>query len=212
MISIGIDQSFSNTGVCATLNDSILAACVIPTTNDFFKFYPNRYFDFKKTQAYKTGLVDDDMKITKKKSSLSKTELDILKVSQQKRIGYICSILEEFINKIKIENPTEQIVFGLESISMGSKGAIVDLARLLGAIEHHIQILGYCHSIFAPTKIKAWAGKGNFSKEEMIAAVIEEDLTQLKSNLLVDKKGEAIGLNDIVDAYWISKVSADYFS
>lgn len=208
---LGIDQSYSNTGLCLINEKSeIVAVTTIPVSNDFFKFYNNNdHMDFEATMAFKSGLVDKEMKLTKKKSECSKEELDMLKVSQSKRIHYICLRIEKFLND-HYATP-DQVRCGLENISLGSKGAIVDLARLMGAIEHHLRLIGVRHVLFPPTQVKSFAGKGNYSKEEMVAAVPEADMRFIKSCLEVDKKGEHLGLFDATDAYWISKLAKVHY-
>lgn len=209
---LGIDQSFSCPGITLiNENGELVDSTAIPVSNDFFKFYKdNEMMDFEATIAFKTGLVDSEMKITKKKSTLTKDEEQLLKVSQSKRIHYICLKIEQFIRKNKVEFPN--LRSGLENISLGSKGAIVDLARLLGGIEHHLQMLGVRHVLFAPTQVKALAGKGNYSKEEMIAAVPESDMKFLESKCEINAKGAFIGLEDMTDAYWISKLALLHFN
>lgn len=204
---IGIDQSYSCTGITLLNEDGeIVDSTAFPMTSDFFKFYAS-YGDFRKTYAYQSGLVDENMKLTKKKSELTKQESDLLKVSQTKRIAIICQSIENWIKSFDVAN----IVAGLENISLGSKGVIVDLARLLGAIEHHLQMMGVEHVLFPPTQVKSFAGKGNFSKDEMVAVVPEADLEKLKTNLPVDKKGEVVGLTDAVDSYWLAKLAKAHF-
>ena len=65
-IYIGVDQSFTHTGVSIFKDNGLVKSVSILTNPDFFKFYNPESEDFKKTQAYKTGLVDDNMKPTKK--------------------------------------------------------------------------------------------------------------------------------------------------
>ena len=200
---MGIDQSYSHSGV-VILNDdgSIQNVYSIMTSNDFLKFYPNHILDFKKTKAYEIGLIDDDCKLTKKKKDITKPEIELLKISYQDRFSFTTQTLHSIIHDLP-----QPITAGIENISLFSKGAVVDLARLLGAIEHTLQINGIEHQLFPPTAVKKFARKGNATKDEMISYVPEEDLEILKSYCPTDKTDKLIGLDNLVDAYWIAKLT-----
>lgn len=200
---VGIDQSYSHTGV-VILDDNgeIKDVHSIMTSNDATKFYPNDFVDVKKTTAFKKNLIDENGQLTKKKKDFSKDELDLLKVSYQDRFKYTTTLLETILMPLPLDTEV-----GIENISLFSKGAVVDLARLLGAIEHTIQTHGLHHSLFPPTSVKKFAGKGNASKEEMIEFVPISDLALLKMACPKDKNGECVGLDNLVDAYWIAKLT-----
>ena len=188
-------------------DEGIIEAFSILTNPDFFKFYKADEPYFRQTHAYKVGLVDDQMKITKKKKDLTKDEKDILKVSYQKRISYICDQLTLIFDKYLFDNTCVVI----EDISLGSSGAIVDLARLLGAIERTCQLNEVKHALFRPTTIKKFAGKGNFGKEEMIAVVPEEDRAILEAACPVNTRNEIQGLDNLADSYHIARFCRHHF-
>jgi len=201
-MTIGIDQSYSHTGV-VILDDAgeIKDVHSIMSSNDATKFYPNEFVAVEKSTAYKKGLIDERGQLTKKKKDFSKDELELLKVSYQDRFRFITTTLETILLTL----PQDTHV-GIENISLFSKGAVVDLARLLGAIEHTVQTHGLQHVLFPPTAVKKFAGKGNASKEEMIEFVPISDLAILKMACPKDKSGACVGLDNLVDAYWIAKL------
>ena len=198
MYYIGLDTSISNTGICVLKDDEIVLSTSIPVSIDYFKFYDET--NFMNTRAYELGLVTDNFKRSKKLKEYTKEELQYFKVPQQKRIGYICDALDTILKQF----PCDETFAACENISIRSKGQVVDLARLLGGVEQVLRENGIHHTLFEPTKVKMMAGKGNFDKDQMIAAVNAEDLEVIKSTCPVDKKEQFVGLDDRVDAYWIA--------
>lgn len=205
MLYLGIDQSYSHTGVVVVDEcDTIRFIYSIMTSNEANKFYPNKHLDLKETEAYKTGLIDSQAQITKKRKDLTKPELELLKVQYKERFKFITKELTNIISNLK---ELDDVTCGIENISLFSKGAVVDLARLLGSIECTLQNNNISHQLYPPTVIKKFAGKGNAGKDEMIAYVPKADLEILESKCPKDKNGKLIGLDNIVDAYWIAKLT-----
>lgn len=204
---MGIDQSYSHTGI-VVLNElgQIIGVNSIQNSNEVTKFYPNKHLDFKDCSAFKSGLIGEDCKLTKKKKDITKEEATLLKVSYQDRLKFSTRELNQLVISYSLFSD-EGLVVGLEGISIFSKGATIDLARLLGSFETIIQLNDIPYSIFTPTQVKAFARKGNATKEDMISYVPEEDLNILKAHCPTDTKGKLIGLDNIVDAYWIAKLT-----
>jgi Holliday junction resolvasome RuvABC endonuclease subunit len=200
---LGIDQSYSHTGV-VLLDDegNIKNVFSIIPSNDVTKFYPNQFLDVTNCSAFKHGLITEIGQVTKKKKDFTKDETQLLKVSYQDRFKFITCTLSEILAQL----PSDTKV-GIENISLFSKGAVVDLARLLGAIEHTLQTFHLEHSLFPPTVVKKFAGKGNAGKDEMISYVPITDLAILKMYCPKDKNDQCVGLDNLVDAYWIAKLT-----
>jgi len=202
---IGIDQSISHTSVNVLDEDgkTILNESY-NISNDFLKFYKdsNKLFDFRKTQAYKTNLIDDNLKRTKKLKDYTKQEKSLLKVSKQKRVSYITIKFNELINKYKDDY---EIIVGFENISYGSVGAIADLGILLGSLTSICTINNIKKILVEPTKVKKFATtKGNADKDQMEDAICNEDKELLKSYCPKNSKEVLIGFDNLADSYWIS--------
>ena len=201
---LGIDQSYSHTGIVLLDNfGTIKNVFSIMPSNEVTKFYPNQFLDITKIKAYKAGLVTVDAQLTKKKKDFIKDELDLLKVSYQDRFNFITKTLSAILSNLQ----GSDISVGIENISLFSKGAVIDLARLLGAIEHTLQSFDLDHQLYPPTMVKKFAGKGNADKTEMIAFVPIADRAILELNCPKDKNGKLLGLDNLVDAYWIAQLT-----
>jgi len=206
MFYMGIDQSYSHTGIVVIDEyDTIRFVHSVMTSNDATKFYPNYILDLKATEAYQTGLIDSNAQITKKRKDLTKPELELLKVPYKDRFKYITNTISNII--VNLESFEDEITCGIENISLFSKGAVVDLARLLGAIECTLQSHNLQHQLYPPTVVKKFAGKGNAGKDEMIAFVPIADRAILEMKCPKDKNQKLIGLDNLVDAYWIAKLT-----
>ena len=206
---LGVDSSLKNTGInIIDKNDNILLTTSIPTTNDLLKMYKEypHLLDITKTQAYKQGLVDSSCKRTKKVKDYSKEEKNLLKVDIQKRMYVINTIFRSILENIINEYPEHKIIIGFEGISFGGIGRIDGLARLLGSLEAVCMMYHIKHILFPPTVVKRFAGKGNFDKDQMETAMSLDDLEILKKNCPKNTKDVYQGLDDRIDAYWISKL------
>lgn len=193
---IGVDQSFSDSGICVLdQNGNIVETTSIPSSPDFFKHYTEE--NFKETKAYKMGLVNDQFKKSKKVKDYTKEELDFFKVEKIERLRLIADTTKTIMEKY------QEACVTFEAISFGSKGATADLGMLLGYLINECSHLS--PNLVEPTRVKKFAGKGNFSKEEMIDVVPENDIKIIKTFCPVDTKGRYKGLDNRVDAYWIAK-------
>jgi Holliday junction resolvasome RuvABC endonuclease subunit len=102
-------------------------------------------------------------------------------------------ILDDMRNKVKM--------IGIESISFGSKGRVVNLAMQNGFYYYTLLQQGYNVIKFTPSTIKKFAtGNGRASKEDMINNTPKEILEDFK--LISPKK-----LDDLVDSYAIAKLT-----
>lgn len=201
---IGIDQSFSNTGICVLdKNSKIVLSTSIPTypnVLDMYKIYPNETYKEYESKLLFLKLIDSDFNLTKKKKDLTKQDKGNLKVSNEFRINLICNKLDAILADYTFSQA------GIETISFGSMGNTADLGRLLGAIERTIYMRGISLSRFEPKSVKKFAGKGNYSKEEMLEAVPMKDRNMLESSCPKNTRDKFIGLDDRVDSYWIAKM------
>ena len=202
---IGVDQSLSHTGIVVFENEKLRNAYSIITSNDFFKFYTKE--DFKSSKAYKAGLINDDMKLTKKKTKLTKQEKKLLNVEPIHRINTIADTFDFLLKRYLDFYKKENIFVCLESISFGSKGMIIDLGKLLGTLERTCYLNEIRWMTVTPQEVKKFAtGSGTASKDEMIAAITnEEHLKMLIEACPKNKKGEPDGLDNLADAYHIAR-------
>lgn len=202
---LGIDQSSTNTGIAViNENDEIILSTSIPTSKDFLKFFSNysAHFlqHFQNSKAFKSGLVDSECKLTKKKKDLTAEEKEMLVVSNELRYNYIAEEVDRLLKLWNVEG------VGIETISFGSAGSTADLGRLLGYIERTIYLNGVSLYRYEPKSVKKFAGKGNYSKEEMYEALSEYEKTYLMEFCPINTRGTFVGLDDRVDALWISKM------
>jgi len=113
--------------------------------------------------------------------------------------------------------------YGIEGFSFASTGnRLAQISGYQWVLRWELQKLGMSPDkfwIFSPMTIKATAGKGNYKKEEMIAAFImseDEDLRKTgfwraiknKPELFQNKRGGWLKpIDDICDSYWILKTT-----
>lgn len=125
---------------------------------------------------------------------------------------------EAIANMLSKWSLTEKDSIAIEGFSFGSTGnrlaQISGYQWLLRSL-----ILQYCNIspdrlwFFSPMTIKATAGKGNFKKEQMIEAFINNKVDHAFHDELVNaplsyqtKRGQWLKpLDDIIDSYWIVK-------
>jgi Holliday junction resolvasome RuvABC endonuclease subunit len=131
-----------------------------------------------------TGIVVLDNKKKLKEFKLIKaTEKDI-KDRSFKIIQQVFSFLSPYKNSI----------IYLESPSFFSKGKVVDLAMLNGAVYYKALELGYDIRLITPSAVKkAYIGNGRASKEEMIEFTPKHILNEFQK--------EERKIDDLVDAY-----------
>lgn len=197
---LGIDQSLSNVGICIIEDDEIIYTTSIPTSNNLQKML-SYDSDFIKTigEELIPEFITKEGKLTKKRKDLDEFELEMLKIPQEDRMKYIVKKIDSII----IEYVPNLVA--LEGISFGGSGRVIDLAKLLGRIEQKLDDLCMTYIEIPPKEVKKFAGKGNYSKEEMIEAVNENDLKVLQEKCPKNTKDNWVGLDDRVDAYWIAK-------
>lgn len=135
---------------------------------------------------------------------------DCNKISQ-----FIPLVLSLYLNEVKSKN----INIAIEGFSFASRGSANN--ELIGyqyVLRNEFIKRGWNFEVFAPMTIKKTAGKGNFNKNEMIEAFLnnttnDEELT--KSNLIKKiKENEKFfktktkwqkPVEDIIDAYWVMR-------
>lgn len=190
---LGLDTSLSSTGVTILdENKQILLATTIPTSNnviEMYKMYPTYFIDTM-SHLNSLGLFG------KKKKDYTKEDKELLKVDSTTRIHIIAGELDKILKTHYVYKA------GLENISYGSIGQIADLARLLGTVERTLYLNEIEYELFEPTSIKKYAGKGNFSKEDMYEALNENEKFYI-NNLGLKK------IDDVVDSCWIAKKVSD---
>lgn len=129
----------------------------------------------------------------------------------------ISAILNEIY---KLDDKIES--WGIEGFSFASTGnRLAQISGYQWLLRHMISdkyaIKSDAMWVFAPMTVKATAGKGNFKKEDMIAAFLNsEDLALRETGLwkaltanpasFQNKKGAWLKpIDDIIDAYWVLK-------
>jgi hypothetical protein len=159
----------------------------------------------------KVCTVPDEPRLAKK-ASLTDRERSSMKDAR----SLISSIETEI--RIAISNNPEVVYVGIEGFSFGSSGNRLSQISgyqwlLRNSLWTSLGIPVDQIWFFSPMTVKATAGKGNYSKEEMIQAFIGSNSTsEMKKHLLENssdfqnKKGAwNKPCDDIVDSYWVAK-------
>jgi len=200
MVILGIDQSLSCSGLCLLKDGKIIKIGVAETKPNIIDFSKGQtkevvttlYNRFPEKKRKLLELHDDCIKLTIPKSKLTKVDKKLLRMPFDIRSEYILKQIQDFVGDVEVD-----IVVN-ESISFGSAGQVATLGQLLGKIQgFYLGKFGCITRDVAPTSLKAFAGKGNYSKDEMYEALTPEN------QLLVDGYPEK-KKDDIVDAMWLA--------
>lgn len=135
-------------------------------------------------------------------NTLEIIDFDVIKttntITDELRIKHIGDVISDVILSNSIE-----IVY-IEGIKFDVKNS--NNNRKLGGLYYYLLICFYNLHIeyldLAPNSIKKHAGKGNYSKTQMIEAIPKSDLTILKSK----NHKKTTGLEDLADAYHIGRL------
>lgn len=107
---------------------------------------------------------------------------------------------------------------GLEGYSYGSKGnSFIDLIAFNSVLRNRLWLDGHQVSVYTPSQVKTFAGKGNLNKQGMLLAFIEnrsnDELLAESAlwNWCVERRDLVLGeipkpLDDLIDSYWISRL------
>jgi len=218
---LGIDQSFTNTGISIIdEKDDIIETTSIPTSPDILKMYELYPEHVEEYLHPLVGVIlDTDFKLNKKRKDLTKKDKDMLKIDITVRLNIICDELEKVLDRYHCNSHRntfsnnslrrELISGGVETISFGSKGNTADLGSLLGAIQRTLHVNKVELHKFEPKRVKKFAGNGSYSKEEMFDSLAEHERDILVGNCPINTRGTVVGLDDRVDALWIAKMSKE---
>lgn len=114
----------------------------------------------------------------------------------------------------------ERAPIGLEGYSYGSKGnSFIDLIAFNSVLRNRLWLDGHQVSVYTPSQVKTFAGKGNLNKQGMLLAFIEnrsnDELLAESAlwNWCVERRDLVLGeipkpIDDLVDSYWISRLLA----
>ena len=201
---IGIDFSINSPGICIRANQL-----------SFIGFYNTEGKNYKKGDPR-------DFKIHREISSLE--GVSILNFNRRKKHEDYCIDQAQKIEDshtlatlISSQIP-EGAPIGLEGYSYGSKGnSFIDLIAFNSVLRNRLWVDGHSVSVFTPSQVKTCAGKGNLNKQGMFLAFVDNktDDELLTGNAFwkycVENRDFASGdipkpIDDLVDAYWISRV------
>jgi hypothetical protein len=203
-LHIGIDFSINSPGICIRANQL-----------SFIGFYNTEGKNYKKGDPR-------DFKIHREISSLE--GVSILNFNRRKKHEDYCIDQAQKIEDshtlatlISSQIP-EGAPIGLEGYSYGSKGnSFIDLIAFNSVLRNRLWVDGHSVSVFTPSQVKTCAGKGNLNKQGMFLAFVDNktDDELLTGNAFwkycVENRDFASGdipkpIDDLVDAYWISRV------
>lgn len=100
----------------------------------------------------------------------------------------------------------------IEGYSMGSKGAVFNIAENTAILKHYLYRVGLTPTEVAPTTVKKFAtGKGNAQKEAMYDAFVAKTGLNLKELLTPTRKlGNPV--TDLVDAFFIAEYGRAHYN
>jgi hypothetical protein len=207
MIKIGIDFSIKSPAVSLVKNqEDLLFFCFPRTGTAKEKVLEN----LTAAGVYVLQLTNEPP--LAKKASIAERERSSLMDAKMQ--------VESVFLRVESHHMNESVTVGIEGFSFASTG------NRLAQISGYQWLLRYLYltqgqmapenfHVFSPMTVKATAGKGNFKKEEMIAAFLSSDDKRLTSNpfwlamkntpeLFQNKKGGwEKPIDDIVDSYWV---------
>lgn len=201
---VGIDFSINSPGICIRANSL-----------SFIGFYNKEGKNFKKGDPR-------DFKIHREISEIE--GVSISDFNRRKKHDDYCIDQAQKIEDshtlatlISSQIP-EGAPVGLEGYSYGSKGnSFIDLIAFNSVLRNRLWLDGHSVSVFTPSQVKTCAGKGNLNKVGMFLAFIDnktddEILTSSEFwKYCVKNRDFASGdipkpIDDLVDAYWVSRV------
>ncbi len=208
---IGIDLSLNSTGICILRDNTINLVSVFKTENNIDKIFTRNDHFTLLNECRELKMVLKNKEVEKSKE---------YHIREREKICNFISLANEIKDAI-IEsiNEEDDVYIAMEGISFGSPGnSLIDISMLTGILRSEIlRILGNDSgrfSVFSPTAIKKFAGKGNFKKIEMYDSLcnqtgIDSDFITLikeKKEMMVTKSGTVKKpTEDIIDSIWVAK-------
>jgi hypothetical protein len=208
---IGIDLSLNSTGICILRDNTINLVSVFKTENNIEKIFTrNDHFTLL------NGCKELKMILKNKESDKSKE----YHIREREKITNFISLANEIKEAIIGSiNEDDDVYIAMEGISFGSPGnSLIDISMLTGILRSEIiKILkndSGRFSVFSPTAIKKFAGKGNYKKIEMYDSLcaqteVNSDFITLikeKRDMMVTKSGTVKKpTEDIIDSIWVAR-------
>lgn len=188
MISIGIDQSLSSTGVVVSTPDSIEFYLISNKPN-------TKYHRWAKDNISPLRLytVPSSKKIDMSYRERERDKYDSIKT--------ICNTVKEIFEDIHSRFPFDKVYVYMEGVSFASHltSSIVELAGLNFILRDLIICMGWDFIIVPPTKLKKFAtGNGSADKDLMTNAFV------MLNPRFKEVKDIPLKVDDIADAYFLS--------
>lgn len=208
MYLIGIDFSLNSPGICIEKDNKLIFYGGIREDTHL------RKIDIKCINLIKEITDCNIFMIPAKEKIEVYSEQEILDL---KDAVILTNIINDILYK-EIDSP-ENCIIGIEGFSYNSFGSSQSRIYGYGFILRYVLMqLGYKFEIISPKSIKKTAGKGNYNKNQMIEAFLENSINDnnLKMNNLrlaiinnindfKDTKKYLKPLEDMIDAYWAMK-------
>lgn len=210
MIKIGVDFSIKSPAVCIKDNNNNLTFLSFPRKSLVKEDTVKNLID-----SDVIAIVIPDEPVLPKKSTITERERSSLIDAKIE----ISTILET-VKTIWTSDDTTYV--GIEGFSFASTGN--RLAQLSGyqwvlryVLHEDIKMKYDNFFVYAPMTVKATAGKGNFKKEDMIAAFMQSEDPELRKTKFWQRLNESPvkfqtrtgkwlrPIDDIVDSYWVLK-------
>jgi hypothetical protein len=207
MIKIGIDFSIKSPAVCLTRNPEELVFFCFPRTGTA----KEKVLENLHAADVRVCQLPNEKALPKKASIAERERSSLVDAKMQ---------VESIFLRIESLHMDEEVTVGIEGFSFASTGNRLAqisgyqwLLRYIYLTQGHMNPENFY--IFSPMTVKATAGKGNYKKEEMIAAFLSTDDPRLTNNpfwlamkntpeLFQNKKGGwEKPIDDIIDSYWV---------
>jgi len=189
--------------------------------------YPDGSLDF--LSFPRTDVIKEDLEITLKECGVLVTKLQkepslpknaILTQRERSSLDDSWTEISAIIEGIKACDDSYVEYWGIEGFSFASTGnRLAQLSGYQWLLRHNISLTFGLESkdmwVFAPMTVKATAGKGNFKKEQMIDAFLNDEDPGLREHpfwkkmtteptAFQNKRGAWLKpIDDIIDSYWI---------
>lgn len=201
---IGIDFSINSPGVCIRHKDRL----------QFISFYNDQgKFPKKDPKSYATHREISSLAGVQVVHFNRRAKHQDYSIDQSQKIedSHLLALL------ISSHLPKKAPV-GLEGYSYGSKGnSFIDLIAFNSVLRNRLWLDGHSITVFTPSQVKTTAGKGNLNKQGMFQAFVDnrsEDPLLEGSELwrwCCERRDLVSGeipkpIDDLVDAYWISRL------
>ena len=213
MIYVGIDFSLNSPGMVIKLESGY----------EWFTFSNNLKIDNKPFLHHKQLQQLKNVFVLNYNRQIDRDDYSINEILKLDNANFISDlIIENIVFSFNRHKAESEYRIGIEGYSYGSKGnSLIDIITYTSILRNaiHNNFINTKMSVHTPSSVKMFAGKGNYSKIEMLTAFLDNVLEDpilpfdnvynyIKKNykeILIKDKIKA-PFTDLIDAYFISNI------